>query len=155
MNSRILSFARPSLITLLLLLSGTVSGLAQIGDAPQPEFGPPLRPLIKLIGFLSEPGPAVGPKPVLTLALAGDDKRYSFTLTDMRIMAGPLITPGDILSQVRPYSTSFYLRGPREVMAEISDTAPGQQLSILAEYSRADRVLFVQGVEKSEEPRKQ
>ena len=158
MNSRILRFAFSSLIA-LLLLSGAGSVFAQIGDYPQPEFGPPLRPLIKLIGFLNEPTsaptPATSPKPVLTLALAGDERRYTFTLTDMRIMAGPLITPGDILSQVKPYSTNFYLRGPREVMAQISDTAPGQQLSILAEYSRADRVLFVQSVEKSEAPLRQ
>jgi hypothetical protein len=92
---------------------------------------------------------------VLTLALAGDERRYTFTLTDMRIMAGPLITPGDILSQVKPYSTNFYLRGSREVMAQISDTAPGQRLSILAEYSRADRVLLVQSIEKGEAPQLQ
>ncbi|HEV8715079.1 MAG TPA: hypothetical protein VGX03_19895 [Candidatus Binatia bacterium] len=154
MNSRMLRFALPSLLA-LLVLSGMVSVFAQINDYSQPEFGPPLRPLIKLIGFLNEPTPATSPKPVLTLALAGDEKRYTFTVTDMRIMAGPLITPGDILSQVKPYSTNFYLRGPRDVMAQISDSSPSQQLSILAEYSRADRVLLVQSVEKSEEPLKQ
>lgn len=154
MNNRILRFALSSLIA-LLLLSGVGPVFAQIGDHLQPEFGPPLRPLIKLVGFLNGPTPATSPKPVLTLALAGDEKRYTFTLTDMRIMAGPLITPGDILAQVKPYSTNFYLRGSREVMAQISDTAPGQQLSILAEYSRADRVLLVQSIEKSEEPLKQ
>jgi hypothetical protein len=154
MNDRILYFGLGSL-TVLLLLNATVSVFAQVGDHLQPELGPPLRPLIKLVGFLNEPTPATGPKPVLTVALAGDDKRYSFTLTDMRIMAGPLITPGDILSEVKPFSTNFYLRGSRDVMTQISDATPGEQLSILAEYSRADRVLLVQSVEKSEEPRRQ
>ena len=154
MNSGILHFGFSSLIA-LVLLSRTVAIFAQVSQHPQPEFGQPFKPLIKLIGFLNEPTPATSPKPVLTLALAGDEKRYTFTLTDMRIMAGPLITPGDILSQVKPYSTNFYLRGPREVMMQISSTTPGEQLSILAEYSRTDRVLLVQSVEKSEEPRKQ
>ncbi|MBI3801960.1 MAG: hypothetical protein HY268_33950 [Deltaproteobacteria bacterium] len=154
MNTRILHFGLSSLIV-VLLLGGLVSVFAQIGDNLQPQLGPPLKPLIKLVGFLNEPTPATSPKPVLTVALAGDDRRYTFTLTDMRIMAGPLITPGDILSQVKPFSTNFYLRGSPDIMAQISDTAPGEQLSILAEYSRADRVLFVQSVEKSEEPRRQ
>ena len=154
MNSRILHFGFSILIA-LVLLSGAVSVFAQIQDRLQPELGQPLRPLIKLIGFLNEPTPATSPKPVLTLAFAGDEKRYTFTLTDMRIMAGPLLTPGDILSEVKPYSTNFYLRGPREVMAQISSATPAEQLSILAEYSRTDRVLLVQSVEKSEEPHKQ
>ena len=154
MNSSILHFGFSSLIA-LVLLSGTVAVFAQFHEHSQPELGQPFKPLIKLVGFLNEPTPATSPKPVLTLALAGDEKRYTFTLTDMHIMAGPLITPGDILSQVKPYSTNFYLRGPREVMTQISSTTPGEQLSILAEYSRPDRVLLVQSVEKSEEPRKQ
>jgi hypothetical protein len=153
MDRSILRFIPPSLIA-LLLLSGVVSVFAQIQDH-FPEPGQPFRPLIKLIGFLNEPTPATSPKPVLTLALAGDEKRYTFTLTDMRIMAGPLLTPGDILSEVKPYSTNFHLRGPRDVLKQISSATPGEQLSILAEYSRADRVLLVQSVEKSEEPRRQ
>jgi len=154
MKNRMHYFGLGSL-TALLLLNATVSAFAQVSDHLQPGLGPPLRPLIKLVGFLNEPTPATSPKPVLTVALAGDDKRYSFTLTDMRIMAGPLITPGDILSEVKPFSTNFYLRGARDVLTQISDATPGEQLSILAEYSRADRVLLVQGVEKSEEPRRQ
>lgn len=119
-----------------------------------PNLGPPFRPLIKLIGFLNAPAAERTVHPVLTLALPADEKRYTFTLTDLRIMAGPLRTPGDILSEVKPYSTSFYLRAPREVVAQIASATPGEQLTILAEYSKADRVLLVQSVEKSEEPHK-
>lgn len=154
MNKRI--FRSGFLILIALVLLGrTVSVLAQLHEPSQPELGQPFKPLIKLIGFLNEPTPATSPKPVLTLAFAGDEKRYTFTLTDMRIMAGPLLTPGDILSQVKPYSTNFYLRGPRDVLTQISSATPAEQLSILAEYSRTDRVLLVQSVEKSEEPRRQ
>jgi len=154
MNNHMLSIGLCGLMA-SLLLSATVSVFAQVNGSLQPQLGPPLRPLIKLVGFLNEPTPATSPKPVLTVALAGEDKRYSFTLTDMRIMAGPLITPGDILSEVKPYSTNFYLRGSRAVMTQISDASAGEQLSILAEYSRGDRILFVQSVEKDEEPRRQ
>src|SRR5215470_12950289 len=101
MNNHMLSIGLCGLMA-SLLLSATVSVFAQVNGSLQPQLGPPLRPLIKLVGFLNEPTPATSPKPVLTVALAGEDKRYSFTLTDMRIMAGPLITPGDILSEVKP-----------------------------------------------------
>jgi len=70
-------------------------------------------------------------------------------LTDLRIMAGPLRTPGDILSEVKPYSTNFYIRASPDVVAQITSAAPTEQLTILAEYARADRVLLVQSVEKS------
>ncbi len=154
MNGRMLPLGFASLLA-LVLLSGTVSVFAQVDNPTQPEFGPPLRPLIKLIGFINAPPSPMSPNPVLTLRLPGEDRQYTFTLTDMRIMAGPLRTPGDILSEVKPYSTNFYIRAPRDIVAQISDTSPSQQLTILAEYSRSDRVLLVQSVEKSEEPRKQ
>src|SRR5262249_336605 len=50
MNGRMLRFGFASLIA-LVLLRGTVSVFAQVDTSTQPEFGPPLRPLIKLIGF--------------------------------------------------------------------------------------------------------
>jgi hypothetical protein len=154
MNNRCLRLGILSLtVTLGLGLVTTVS--AQVPPHQLPELGQPFRPLIKLVGFLNAPPAPTSPQPVLTLALAGDEKRYLFTLTDMRIMAGPLITPGEILSEVKPYLTNFYLRGPQEVMAQIGSATPGEQLSILAEYSRSDRVLLVKGVEKNEEPQRQ
>jgi hypothetical protein len=135
----------------LIILSGAFSLFAQ---DQFPDLGPPLKPLIKLIGYLNAPVAPTNTYPVLTLALAGDEKRYTFIQTDMRIMAGPLRTPGDILDEVKPYSPNFHLRGSREVLAQLSDTAPTEQISILAEYSQADRVLLVQSVEKSAEPAK-
>jgi len=152
MNVRIPRFGLASLIA-LVLLSATVSVSAQIDNPMQPELNPPLKPLIKLIGFINASPSPMSPKPVLTLALPGEEKRYTFMLTDMRIMAGPLRTPGDILDEVKRYSTNFYIRAPRDIVAQISDTSPSQQLTIVAEYSRSDRVLLVQSVERSEEPR--
>src|SRR5215510_2472598 len=151
MNGRMLRFGLASLIA-LVLLSGTASVFAQVDTPTLPELGPPLRPLIKLIGFINAPPSPMSPNPVLTLRLPGEDRQYTFTLTDMRIMAGPLRTPGDILSEVKPYSTNFYIRAPRDIVTQLSDTSPSQQVTILAEYSRTDRVLFVQSVNKNEEP---
>jgi hypothetical protein len=153
MNNRRLRFGIFSL-TIAIVLGVTAAVSAQVQPRQLPELGQPFRPLIKLVGFVNTPPAPTSPQPVLTLALPGDEKRYLFTLTDLRIMAGPLITPGEILSEVKPYSTNFYLRAPHEVVTQISGATPGEQLSILAEYSRSDRVLLVKGVEKSEEPQR-
>lgn len=119
------------------------------GDNPQ-RFGPLLRPTVKMIGFLNAPIEKTETRPVLTIALPADEKRYTFLLTDMKILAGPLRTPGDILSEVKPYSTNFYLRAPQDIATQISSAAPNEQLTIVAEYHQGDRILYVQGVEKSE-----
>jgi hypothetical protein len=134
----------------LVALGMAVASFAQV--RPLPEFGPPHKPLIKLIGFLNFTPSEHNTRPVLTFKLPDDEKRYTFLLTDMRIMAGPLRTPESILSEVKPFSTNFYLRASRDVTAQISSATPAEQLVILAEYSRADRSLLVKGVEKSEEP---
>ena len=146
MNTRLIRSVSLSMIV-SAILSMTAAVFAQ--DHPQPELGPPLKPLIKLIGFLNASPAKTTSYPLLTLAFPTDEKRYTFLLTDLRIMAGPLRTPGDILSEVTPYSTNFYIRGSQDVIAQITSAAPTKQLTILAEYSRADRVLLVQSVEKS------
>jgi hypothetical protein len=142
------SLIRSGILSMIVsaILSMTVSVFAQVH--PQPELGPPLKPLIKLIGFLNASPAKTTVYPLLTLAFPADEKRYTFLLTDLRIMAGPLRTPGDILSEVQPYSTHFYIRASQDVIAQITSAAPTEQLTILAEYSRADRVLLVQSVEK-------
>ena len=145
MNTRLIHSVSLSMIV-SAILSMTAAVFAQ--DRPQPELGPPLKPLIKLIGFLNASPPKTTTYPLLTLAFPGGEKRYTFVLTDLRIMAGPLRTPGDILSEVKPYSTNFYIRASPDVVAQIASAAPTEQLTILAEYSRADRVLLVQNVEK-------
>jgi hypothetical protein len=118
---------------------------------PHIHPGSPFKPRVKLIGFLNTPIAETETRPVLTIALPGDDKRYTFLLADMKILAGPLRTPGAILDEVKPFSTNFYLRASQEVVAQISSAAPTEQLAIFAEYSSGDRVLLVQAVEKGEE----
>lgn len=135
-----------ALVLGLVLLS--VPAVSQGGDPHR--LGPLLRPTVKMIGFLNAPIEKTETRPVLMIALPADEKRYTFLLTDMKILAGPLRTPGDILSEVKPYSTNFYLRASQEIAAQISSAAPTEQLTIIAEYHQGDRVLLVQGVEKSE-----
>ena len=119
-----------------------------------PNFGPPHRPKVKMIGFLNAKIAETETRPVVTLALPADEKRYTFLLEDMKILAGPLRTPGSILSEVKPFSTNFYVRTSQEMAAQISSAAPTEQLTLIGDYHSADRVLFIQGVEKSEEPKK-
>ncbi len=116
----------------------------------QPSFGPPLKPLVKLIGYLNAPVPKENVLPVLTIKLPEDNDRHTFLLTEMKIMAGPLRTPESILSEVKPYTTNFHLRTSREITAQITSAAPAEQLTILAEYASADRILRVLSVEKAE-----
>jgi len=116
----------------------------------QPNFGPPLKPLVKLIGYLNAPVPKENVLPVLTIKLLDDEKRHTFLLTELKVMAGPLRTSESILSEVKPYTTNFHLYASQEITAQIMSATPAEQLTILAEYSSADRILRVQSVEKSQ-----
>ena len=114
------------------------------------NLGPSLRPAIKMTGFINAEVEKTETRPVVTLALPGQQKRYKFLVTDTKLLAGPLRTPSDILAEVKPYTTSFYLRGPKDVIAQVSTAAPTEPIAITGEYSRNGRLLFVQGVEKVE-----
>jgi len=144
MNSNRL-FSHILIITSLLVLSVRAVAFAQ--PLPIPDFGPPQRPLVKLVGFLDPDPPKNTTNTILTIAFPGDEKRYTFLLKQFLIMAGPLRTPGDILDEVRPYSTNFYIRAPQEIVAQIKEATPAEPVAILAEYSSADRGLMVSGVE--------
>jgi len=146
MTRALLRFCGGSLIT-FALLNLHLPALAQIQQPP--ELGPRLKPLVKLVGFLNAPRPQHNAHPVLTVKLPYDDKQYTFLLTDLRIMAGPVLTPGDILSEVTPYTPNFYIRTAREVATQIASAGPTDRLSILAEYWAANRALSIQSFEKS------
>lgn len=119
------------------------------------DFQPGQRPAIKLVGYLNPNPPKTNVRPVLTLAFPGHDKPYTFLMVDMQILAGPVLTPGTILSEVSPFTPSFYVRlSPADVKSMTSAT-PAQRLTIMAEYGRSDRSLLVTGFEKSEQPRMQ
>jgi hypothetical protein len=114
-----------------------------------PNLGPPLKPLVKLIGYLDAPVPKENVLPVLTIKLLGDEKRHAFLLTELKVMAGPLLTAESILSEIKPYTTNFHLHASQEITAQMRSAAPTEQLTILAEYSSADRILRVQSIEKN------
>lgn len=140
---------RLQLTILLVFASLILPGALFAQSDHQPSFGPPLKPLVKLSGYLDTPVPQENVLPVLTLRLPEGDRRHTFLLTEMKIMAGPLRTPESILSEVKPYTTNFYLHASPEITAQITSTAPTEHLTILAEYSSTDRVLRVQSVEKN------
>ncbi len=115
-----------------------------------PNLGPTLRPAIKMTGFVNAEVEKTETRPVVTLALPGQKKLYKFLVTDTKLLAGPLRTPSDILAEVKPYTTSFYLRGPKDVIAQVGAATPTEPIAITGEYSRNGRLLFVQNVEKVE-----
>ena len=142
---RLAGWTTIAFVTLLVLsLSAQGQGPLSHPVIPQP------KPLIKLIGFLNATPAANNIRPILTLKLPGEDKPYTFLLTDMKIMAGPFRTPESILSEVKPYKPNFHVRTSREITAQLVTTSPTEQLTILALYSHADRVLVVESVEKSD-----
>lgn len=135
--------------SMLVSVVATAAAFSQVHISP--EFGLPHRPYVKLLGFLN---PKIAPdetRPVLTIGLPGDEKRYAFLLTDLKILAGPLKTPQAILSEVKPFSTNFYLRTSPDMAAQIRNAAPTEQLAIMAEYSQADRALLVSKIEKEKQ----
>ncbi|MGE0684207.1 MAG: hypothetical protein AB7P69_25280 [Candidatus Binatia bacterium] len=149
-------FIRHSLIgvfacSIIMVASSLVFSQARF----PPEVGSLIRTKIKLIGFLNAKIEQDETRPVLTLGLPADEKRYTFLMTDMKILSGPLRTPGSILSEVKPFSTNFYLRASPETVAQISSATSTEQLAIIADYSSGDRVLLVDTVEKSEQEQEQ
>ena len=141
-----LCFARRTIVTLALLL---VYSSAHGQDPLHTPVTPQLKPLVKLVGFLNATPAPTNVLPILTLKLPGDEKRYTFLLTEMKVMAGPLRTAESILSEVKPYTPNFHVRTSREIVAQIATAKPTERLTILAEYSRTDRALQIQSFEKS------
>jgi hypothetical protein len=144
-NGRCFNLKTLAILTLLIL-----PPLLLAQTHPQPSFGPPLKPLVKLTGYLNATVPKENVRPVLTVKLPDDEKRHTFWLTDLQVMAGPLRTPESILAEVKPYSPNFRFYGSQAAITQIASATPIERLVILAEYSSADRVLLVQNVEKDD-----
>jgi len=144
--------ARSLGISLALLL---VYSSAYGQDPLHPPVIPQLKPLVKLVGFLNATPASTNVQPILTLKLPGDKKHYTFLVTEMKVMAGPLRTPDSILSEVKPYTPNFHVRASREIATQIASATSIERLTILAEYSRADRALQIQSFEKSGDDERQ
>ncbi len=121
-------------------------------ERPHGSFGPLLKPLLKMTGFVNPTILPNEPRPVVTLALPGQQQLYKLLVTDTKLLPGPLVTPSSIFSEVKRYTISFYVRGPQDVVSQISTAEPTDQLIITAEYDSNGRFLFVQTVEKGEDP---
>ncbi|MBM4254890.1 MAG: hypothetical protein FJ147_03230 [Deltaproteobacteria bacterium] len=143
-----MSLSKAGLLCIVAVAFLSLSLPVAYGQHQHPSLAPPLRPLVKLVGFLN---PTLSPNnllPVVTLKLPGDQKRYTFLVTEIKVMAGPLRTAESILAEVKPYRTSFHIRTSRDIAAQIAAATPSEQLTILAQYSQADRALLIQGFEK-------
>jgi hypothetical protein len=124
-------------------------------DQLSPIAVPQPKPLVQMTGFLNAPVEAMNIRPVLTLKLPGEEKFYTFLLTDMKIMAGPFRTPDSILSEVKPYKPNFHIRASREITAQLVAAQPTAQLVFRALYSKPDRVLIIENLTINDEIRMQ
>ena len=123
-------------------------------DNPAQHLGPLLRPMLKMTGFVNAQIEANETRPVVTLMLPGHEGRYTFLITDIKLLAGPLRTPSDILAEVTPHAPNFRLRGPQAVVDQIRKATTTAQLSSTAEDVSNDRLLLIQRIEHVEEPKK-
>jgi len=122
------------------------------GQTPYPPYVvPQLRPLVKLVGFLDATPAPTNVLPIVTLKLPGYNKRHTFLVTEMKVMAGPLRTAESILAEVKPYTPNFRIRTSRAIAAQLAETPPTERLTILAEYSQSDRALLIQSIQKDEQ----
>ena len=142
-------FVSRSVIILFAFFSLPLPAYGQVSHPP--PVGPPLKPLVKLVGFLDATPAPTNVLPIVTLKLPGYDKRHTFLVTEMKVMAGPLRTTESILAEVKPYTPNFHIRTSREIAAQLAETSPIERLTILAEYSRSDRALLIQSVQKDEQ----
>ena len=144
------NFIRHIVVSTLAIAICLPSSLLFAQGKRLPLVAPPHRPRVKMIGFLNAEIAKTETRPVVTFTLPGDEKQYTFLLADMKILAGPLRTPGSILSEVKPFSPNFRVRTSRELAAQIKNTAPSEQIALSGEYYSADRVLFIERVDKGE-----
>ena len=112
---------------------------------------PKLKLMVKMTGFINATPAATNVYPVLTLKLQGEEKLYTFLLTEMKVMAGPLRTSESILSEVKPFKPNFHVRTSREITARLVTASPTEQLTFLALYSQSDRVLVIENFEQKDE----
>jgi len=111
---------------------------------------PKLKPMVRMTGFINATPAATNVYPIVTLKLQGEEKFYTFLLTEMKVMAGPLRTSESILSEVKPYKPNFHVRTSRDITARLVTASPTEQLTFLALYSQSDRVLVIENFVQEE-----
>ncbi len=116
---------------------------------------PKLKPMVKMTGFINATPSATNVYPIITLKLQGEEEFFTFLLTDIKVMAGPLRTSESILSEVRAFKPNFHVRTSREITARLVTARSTEQLTFLALYSQSDRVLVIENLEQNEIPESQ
>jgi hypothetical protein len=138
-SSRLKGWAVALVIALVVLI------LPAHGQDNLPSLAvPKLKPMVKMTGFINATPSATNVYPIVTLKLPGEEKFYTFLLTEMKVMAGPLRTSESILSEVKPFKPNFHVRTSREITARLVTASPTEQLTFLALYSQSDRVLVIE-----------
>jgi hypothetical protein len=142
-------FVSRSATVLVTLFSLSFPAYGQ--HTPPPSVVPQIKPLVKLVGYVNATPAPTNVQPVVTFKLPGNKKPFTFLVTEMKVMAGPLRTAESILAEVKPYTPNFRIRTSREIAAQLAETPPTERLTILAEYSQSDRALLIQSVQREEQ----
>jgi hypothetical protein len=128
-----------------LVIALVVLNLPAHGQDQLPSIAvPKLKPMVKMSGFINATPSATNVYPIVTLKLPGEENFFTFLLTDMKVMAGPLRTSESILSEVKLFKPNFHVRTSREITARLVTASPTEQLTFLALYSQSDRVLVIE-----------
>jgi hypothetical protein len=99
---------------------------------------------LRLEGYAGPPPEGRREEADLTLRVGEADQRFQVT-------KGTLLSGGGLASQVfdrvAPYKPNFILRGPKELLARVTDAPPGRRLVITGEWRAGMRDFFVGSVE--------
>lgn len=134
----------PALFLAAILAPGMVTeAMARVRHA---------RPvLLKLEGWVEHP-PAES-QVIATLTIRSGERSRPFALKELTVLTpGP--TSGDVLAAVRPYRSSFVLRGPDATLVRFTKAAAGAGLRIRGYWRAGSFDLMVDRVEPLESERR-
>jgi hypothetical protein len=126
-----------------LVAIALLAGLALLPTGAEARGGTRVI-IIRLEGYLGPP--PEGKKEQADLTLQVDDKNRRFQVVDSVVTAGNRMT-SQVFDSVSPYTPSFILRGPKELLSRVRDGADGTRLVINGQWLPGSRNLVVGSVE--------
>jgi len=127
------------------LLALVLAAIAAPGVTARPRRVRPVR--LKLEGYV-EHAPADTPI-VATLTLRHRERSRPFAVKKLTVLTPPP-SAGDVLAAVRPYPTSFVLRGPDATLVRFNDAGAGAGLRILGYWRAGSFDLMVDRIDPLE-----
>lgn len=98
----------------------------------------PIR--LRIDGYIGKP--PEGRDEMADLVLRCNERDYRFQVTDALVLYGEALA-SNVFAAVRPYKPSFFLRGPKSLLAKFADTPPGAHMRIIGQIVGPSRNLLV------------